>query len=342
MSIDVVVPCYRYGHYLRECVRSVLDQEDVSVRVLVIDDASPDKTRAVGAALAAEDSRVTFRRHPANRGHIATYNEGIDWTSADYMLLLSADDYLLPGALKRAMDLMDAHPDVGLCFGEALALQDDGSMRPIKVDVDASAGSSVVMSGADFVRLCVQAGSKNVVPTPTAIVRTSLLKLLGGYRADLPHSGDLEMWLRLAAHASVGILKADQAVYRRHAGNMSLAYFHDNCLSDLQQRKAAFDAFLQTGRNALPEAGRLYRSLLQFLGHEAVGHASSAFNGNRMELSQRLCDFAVSVYPRVRRSLAWKVLACKKLMEFKLSSALQPTVARVRAATARTRDQSVP
>ena len=61
-----------------------------------------------------------------------------------------------------------------------------------------------------------------------------------------------------------------------------------------------------------------------------------------MELSQRLCDFAVSVYPRVRRSLAWKVLACKKLMEFKLSSALQPTVARVRAATARTRDQSVP
>ena len=41
-SVDVFVPCYRYGHFLRECVKSVLSQSGVSVRVLIIDDASPD------------------------------------------------------------------------------------------------------------------------------------------------------------------------------------------------------------------------------------------------------------------------------------------------------------
>ena len=42
---------------------------------------------------------MEFRRHPVNRGHIATYNEGLEWASGDYLLVLSADDMLTPGAL---------------------------------------------------------------------------------------------------------------------------------------------------------------------------------------------------------------------------------------------------
>lgn len=335
-SIDVVVPCYRYGRFLRDCVQSVLTQGVADVRILIIDDESPDETPQVGAALAAGDSRVTYRRHVKNCGHISTYNEGIDWTTSDYMLLLSADDYLLPGALKRAMDLMDAHPGMGLCFGEALELQDGAGTTPIKVHVDSDA-DVITMTGEDFIHLCVSSGANNIVPTPTAIVKTSLLKQLGGYRADLPHSGDLELWLRLAAHGSVGILKSNQAVYRRHTANMSLAYYEDDRITDLQQRKAAFDVFLQTCRGVLPGAERMYHSLLQPLGHEAVSRASSAFNSNRLDLSRRLRDFALSVHPEVRRSRAWTALACKELMGFRMSNALLPAVARIRSAASRLR-----
>jgi glycosyltransferase involved in cell wall biosynthesis len=112
-SVDVFVPCYRYEHFLRQCVESVFSQSGVSVRVLIIDDASPDNTAEVAAALASEDPLVSFIRHIENKGHIATYNEGIEWASADYMLLLSA---LLPGALSRAAELMDAHPEVGFIY----------------------------------------------------------------------------------------------------------------------------------------------------------------------------------------------------------------------------------
>ena len=41
-SVDVVVPCYNYGRYLRACVGSILSQRDVDVRVLIIDDKSSD------------------------------------------------------------------------------------------------------------------------------------------------------------------------------------------------------------------------------------------------------------------------------------------------------------
>jgi hypothetical protein len=61
----------------------------------------------------------------------------------------------------------------------------------------------------------------------------------------------MEMWLRLAANASVGILDALQAVYRRHADNMSHAYPTKVRIPDLEQRKAALDKFGQYCGNAL-------------------------------------------------------------------------------------------
>jgi glycosyltransferase involved in cell wall biosynthesis len=120
-SVSVVVPCYRYGRYLEESVGSVLDQEGVDVRVLVIDDASGDDSPDVAREIASRDPRVEVSVHAANRGHIGTYNEGLlDWASGDYTVLLSADDRLAPGALKRATELLDAHPNVGFAYGNVL------------------------------------------------------------------------------------------------------------------------------------------------------------------------------------------------------------------------------
>jgi glycosyltransferase involved in cell wall biosynthesis len=148
-QIDVIIPCYNYGCFLRKCVDSVLDQVGGDVRVLVIDDASPDNTAEVAAALASEDLRVSFIRHTENKGHIATYNEGIEWASADYMLLLSADHYLPPGALRRAVDLMDAHPEVGFTFGNVIELSDNGNETPTKSRV----GATRILAGNEFLEL---------------------------------------------------------------------------------------------------------------------------------------------------------------------------------------------
>src|SRR5689334_17262922 len=80
-TVDVVIPCYNYGHFLPGCVNSVLSQLGVDVRILIIDDSSPDDSAAVGQHLATQHEAVTFRRHDTNKGHIATYNEGIlDWS----------------------------------------------------------------------------------------------------------------------------------------------------------------------------------------------------------------------------------------------------------------------
>ena len=216
-QVSIIVPCYKYAHFLDECVGSVVTQPGVDVRVLIIDDASPDDTPAVAAALAARDSRIAYRRHAVNQGHIATYNEGLAWADGDYTVLLSADDMLTPGALLRATRLLDAHPEVGFVYGPAVTFA--GEPRP-QPRIPSEAIQWRVWQGREWLEaMC--ASNLFYISTPAVIVRTRLQHELGGYRAELPHAGDTEMWMRFAAHAAVGeILDADQAYYRIHGRNM--------------------------------------------------------------------------------------------------------------------------
>ena len=129
-SVSVVIPCYNYGHFLEEAVTSVLDdQQGVDVRVLIIDDASLDDSAEVARKIAAREPRVELIVHETNKGNIATYNEGLlEWADGDYCVLMSADDRLTPGALRRARDLLDASPGVGFVYGRALYVMDDAPL----------------------------------------------------------------------------------------------------------------------------------------------------------------------------------------------------------------------
>lgn len=319
----MVVPCYRYGHFLKECVESALTQPMRDIRVLIIDDASPDNTNEVAADLARQDARVNVLRHAINKGNIATFNEGIEWACADYFLLLSADDYLLPGALGRAIALMDQHPEVGLTFGKAITLNEHETVEQSLL----GEGSWRILKGLEFIEL---SGASNIVQAPTVVVRTELQKRLGGYRAELTHAGDMEMWWRFAAHTSVGMTDAYQAVYRRHSGNMSLEYLGKSWLPDLQQRAETFNIFFQTCGDVLPNAQQLKRKLFRLLACEAVSLASVAFNEGNMEAFESISEFAARIHPEVKATLPWAKLACKRRLSYKTWHALQPIIARIR------------
>jgi glycosyltransferase involved in cell wall biosynthesis len=347
--VDVIIPCYNYGRFLDQCVNSVLGQVGVDVRVLVIDDASPDNTAEIAGALARENPRVTVIRHSTNKGHINTYNEGIEWASADYMLLLSADDYLLSGALRRAAELMDAHPQVGFTFGNVIELDDNGNEMPLQSIIKPTNDPNKrILKGRELIELTGAEG--NQVVTCSAVVRTELQKYLGGYREELPHAGDVEMWLRFAAHASVGYIFAYQGVYRRHNASMSAAYYlrsdgrhiykkngyldiykKNGRLADLQQKKLAVDCFSEHCKDVMPQYEVLCRRLYQGLSASAVSNASAAFNDGEMGESRQLSDFAVAVCPEIKRSSAWVKLSWKRWMGARIWRAVSPAAAVIRA-----------
>ncbi len=296
-SVSVVIPCYRYGHYLTDSVGSVLGQEGVDVRVLVIDDGSPDDSADAARRLAAEDDRIEVHVHAVNKGQIATYNEGlIEWADGDYSVLLSADDMLAPGALARATAVLEERPDIGFVYGRAVNWT-DGRPRPPARTVPTG---TTVWSGQEWLRIVCGLGH-SVVSSPEVVVRTSLQQQIGGYRPELPHTGDLEMWMRFAAHADVAYIRGvDQAYYRIHSAQMTNERL---TLIDLQQRRAAFDAVFTAHGDRIADADSLWRRAGRQMAKEALWGACRTYERGRDNgvPETDLVDFARATYPGATR-----------------------------------------
>ena len=98
MSFTVLIPCHNDGAYLPRSVGSALAQMEPGDEVLVIDDGSEPAVDL--AELNIEPARCRLLRQPQS-GVSAARNRGVDAASGDYLVMLDADDELLPGALSR-------------------------------------------------------------------------------------------------------------------------------------------------------------------------------------------------------------------------------------------------
>jgi glycosyltransferase involved in cell wall biosynthesis len=321
-TVSVVIPCYKYGRFLPNCVRSVLDQHGVDVRVLIIDDASPDDSAQVALRLAEEDARVEARIHEVNKGHIATYNEGLlEWADGDYSVLISADDLLTPGSLARATAVMEADPRVGFVYGHAAWWRDD---QPLPVPRLESTGVTV-WRGIEWVKIMCRRGY-NVISSPEVVVRTSVQQKIGGYLPELPHTGDAEMWMRFALHSDVAYVKGvDQAYYRIHASQMTTERVP---YVDLIQRKAAYDALFDAYGERVPEADRLRRRAGRTMAKEALWRACRAYERRRMDITPitDLVEFAETAYPHPARLSEYWGLRWREKVGPQLCPYLQPLI----------------
>jgi len=310
INIDVFIPCYNYGRYLERCVNSVLSQDGVEVRVLIIDDASTDASLEEAHRLAALDPRVSVLAHPVNKGHIATYNEGIAWASAPYMMLVSADDLVAPLALRRGIALMEEQPGVGFVFGPLCQFDDSANNEATAIAQVLAAGSSgSAIAGHDFIASicrwprCLPAASG-------VVVRTELQQRVGGYLPELPHAGDFEMWLRLAAHSDVGVLEAPTALTRVHTTNMRHAYYAELMIGDYRQRALAFHRFFDANARQLADAETLSQTAIRSLAKEVLVAANECFDKQEGDANVvQLIALAQEIDPTITRTaLRWKTV----------------------------------
>jgi hypothetical protein len=295
--VSVVVPCYNYGHYLEGCVGSVLSQEGVDVDVLIIDDASPDGSVEIAKGIAERDERVQVLAHERNCGHIATYNEGLALCKGDYTVLLSADDLLVPGALARATAVFARYPKVGFVYGRTVYFTKSPLPAP-----STRTGQHVVWDGIEWARSRCEIGRGGIV-SPEVVARTELQQETGGYRPELPHSGDTEMWLRFALRADVAYVDADHAYYRVHAASMSKSQF-STALADARERTRAYaSAFEDAPADVASEAVRLHELAMRGIAREILWGVCRAYDRGEAdeETVGQLVDFASEIYPGAHR-----------------------------------------
>ena len=115
--LSVLVPVYGVERYLEACVESVRAQADSGVEILLLDDASPDRSGQIAAALQQRHpDTIRLLAHPRNRGLSAARNSLLDAARGRYVWFLDSDDELLPGAIDELREIVEADaPDLVLC-----------------------------------------------------------------------------------------------------------------------------------------------------------------------------------------------------------------------------------
>jgi len=115
--LSLCVPTYKRPALLRESLRAILSQitPDMAgaVEVSVFDNASPDQTPAVVAEAQGEFPQTPFQyvRHAENIGPDANFYGAVRQARGRFVLLVSDDDVLLPGAVAKLLGLIHAHPE---------------------------------------------------------------------------------------------------------------------------------------------------------------------------------------------------------------------------------------
>lgn len=114
-DVSVLIASYQASATIEAAIASALKQRGVSVEVIVCDDASTDFTEALLSA----DTRVTYTRHPQNRGQAGALNTAGNLATGRYFIQLDADDTLAPNSLKALVDVLDSDPNIGFTYGAA-------------------------------------------------------------------------------------------------------------------------------------------------------------------------------------------------------------------------------
>jgi glycosyltransferase involved in cell wall biosynthesis len=284
-TVSVVIPCFQYGRYVGDAIRSALDQPCVDVDVIVVDDASTDDSADVVRAIAASDDRVRLVVHPVNRGAVETFNDGLALARGEFVVRLDADDLLTPGSLARATALAQAHPSVGLVYGHPLHFHD--ALPPART----TARRWTIWPGREWLRARCATGI-NVITSPEVLMRRAVVDVVGGQR-PLAHTHDMEMWLRIAAVSDVAYVEgADQAWHREHPGSLSQSLDAD--LGDLVDRWDAFRTLFAWSPAMLPETAELAALAARTMAAEALDRIVQMHDRGRYDpaVAARLRAFA--------------------------------------------------
>ena len=135
IDVSVIIPTFNRAAMVCDCVASVLAQENVALEVIVVDDCSPDDTKARIEERFGGDSRVKYIRNERNSFQAVSRNNGAKIAQGEFLLFLDDDNIIGANALATLVEEFRKNPKLG--FAAPMAVH----KRPGKNNLIWSLGS---------------------------------------------------------------------------------------------------------------------------------------------------------------------------------------------------------
>lgn len=204
--VSIVTPSYNQAAFLEQTLRSVLEQDYPAIEYLVADGGSTDGSVDI---LKRYASKLAWWVSEKDHGQAEAINKGFTRAKGKFIAWVNSDDYYEPGAIKAAVEVLEANPQLGMVFGDVQVVDKDG--RVLNNLHYGNWGLNELMTF-------------HIIGQPSVFMRREVLEKAGHLDLSYHFMLDHQLWLRMGLQAPM------QYIPRLMAG----AHYHEDC-KNLQQ-----------------------------------------------------------------------------------------------------------
>ena len=205
--VSVCIPVYNGEPFIIETIRMVLAQDYDNMEILISDNTSSDHT--VEKIKEITDERVRLYQNDYNLGMGGNWNSLLDKAKGEYIIIVCADDFLLPGAIREKARILDENPDVCIVFSSACVMNERGK----KIFTRSKYCKDKKIDGKKIQRdlFC----QKNFFCEPiNNMFRAYAARKTGYFDNSLWYTIDWDYWLRILNYGNAYFLKKPYSGFR--------------------------------------------------------------------------------------------------------------------------------
>lgn len=189
-KVSVCIPAYNGEKYIEKAIESVLRQSYTNFELVIIDDASKDKTKEIVNSFS--DKRIRFIKNEINIGMVENWNRCLDNAIGEYILLLGNDDFIAENCLEKKVNAFDINDEICLVFSSSYIVNETDKIvmrkRPFH--------SEQLFDGKDLGRRSFI--RKNLYGEPSNVLfKREVSKKVGCFDNRICYSTDWDYWMKL-------------------------------------------------------------------------------------------------------------------------------------------------
>lgn len=210
-KISVVMSCYNHERYVTEAIESIQMQSYQNWELILVDDCSTDSSVHVARKIAKKDSRIRILRHSYNQGTSRTLNDGIAFSSGEYIALQSADDVSLNHRLEKQITYFLEYPHTASVSSYVLPINDKNEVTEETrqyQDIFCRENTSRANVLHDFFI------ASNFINNSSQMIPSHIIHQVGRNRESLFQLHDYEYNIRLALIGDIHIIPEVLLHYR--------------------------------------------------------------------------------------------------------------------------------
>lgn len=209
--VSVILLVYNGQDTIRQTIESVLCQTYANLELIIIDDASKDKSREIISGY--KDDRIKVIYLEKNQNVCFAGNVGFENAKGKYVALIGHDDLWRKDKLYKQVAFLEEHSEYGACFTWVDIIDENQQIKNATYSKLYRQLCSDNYGQSIWISRMLDEG--NHMCAPSACIRREILMETGYYRYGLVQLQDLDLWLRFLLKAPIYIMQEKLTYYRR-------------------------------------------------------------------------------------------------------------------------------